>query len=219
MLAVDFAWITAYPEANPQPENEPSCEGTTGGVSFAQSVACIIRAEESGMKKNRIGFVCAGIIGLSLVATGVYSQEKKEGAEAHKIVHFGDLKWTPIMKGCDLAGVSGDSNAEGAPFVLRIRCADGTKVPAHWHPTDENLTVLKGTFLVGMGETFEEAKLQTMNVGNFLTMPKEMRHFAICKGETIVQVHGMGPFKVNWVNPSEVQPPDAPAAAAAKPKS
>ena len=171
------------------------------------------------MKKNRIGFVCAGIIGLSLVATGVYSQEKKEGAEAHKIVHFGDLKWTPIMKGCDLAGVSGDSNAEGAPFVLRIRCADGTKVPAHWHPTDENLTVLKGTFLVGMGETFEEAKLQTMNVGNFLTMPKEMRHFAICKGETIVQVHGMGPFKVNWVNPSEVQPPDAPAAAAAKPKS
>ena len=171
------------------------------------------------MKKIRMGSVCAAMIGIAVVATGVYSQEKKEGAEAHKIVHFGDLKWTPIMKGCDLAGVSGDSNAEGAPFVLRIRCVDGTKVPAHWHPMDENLTVLKGTFLVGTGETFDEAKLQTMNVGNFLTMPKEMRHFAICKGETIVQVHGTGPFKVNWVNPSEVQPPDAPAAATAKPKS
>src|SRR6266478_5159795 len=131
--------------------------------------------------------------------------------------HLGDLKWTPIIKGCDLAPVSGDSNAEGAPFVLRIRCADGIKLPAHWHPTDEHLTVLKGTFLVGMGESFDEAKLQTMNVGNFITMPKEMRHFGLCKGETIVQVHGAGPFKVNWVNPSEVPPPDAPPAA--KPKS
>jgi len=169
------------------------------------------------MRKIRLGSVCAALIGIAAVATAAYSQEKKEGAEAHKIVHFGDLKWTPIIKGCDLAPVSGDSNAEGAPFVLRIRCADGIKLPAHWHPTDEHLTVLKGTFLVGMGESFDEAKLQTMNVGNFLTMPKEMRHFGLCKGETIVQVHGAGPFKVNWVNPSEVQPPDAPAAA--KPKS
>ncbi len=169
------------------------------------------------MRKIRLGSVCVALIGIAAVATAVYSQEKKEGAEAHKIVHFGDLKWTPIIKGCDLAPVSGDSNAEGAPFVLRIRCADGIKLPAHWHPTDEHLTVLKGTFLVGMGESFDEAKLQTMNVGNFLTMPKEMRHFGLCKGETIVQVHGAGPFKVNWVNPSEVQPPDAPATA--KPKS
>ncbi len=144
-----------------------------------------------------------------------YSQEKKEAGDAHKIVHFGDLKWTPIIKGCDLAPVAGDPNAEGAPFVLRIRCTDGTKIPAHWHPTDENLTVLKGTFLVGMGESFDENKLQTMNVGNFVSMPKEMRHFAMNKGETIVQLHGSGPFKVNWVNPSDVQPPDA----APKPKS
>jgi quercetin dioxygenase-like cupin family protein len=168
------------------------------------------------MKKNQLGNVCAALIGLAVAATGVHGQEKKESAEAHKIVHFGDLKWTPIMKGCELAAVAGDSSAEGAPFVLRIRCADGVKIPAHWHPTDEHLTVLKGTFLVSTGESFDEAKLQTMNVGNFVTMPKEMRHFAMCKGETIVQVHGVGPFKVNWVNPSEVQPPDAPAA---KPRS
>lgn len=168
------------------------------------------------MNRNRIAFLCAGVIGLAALATGVYSQEKKESGDAHKIVHFGDLKWTPIMKGCDLAAVAGDPSADGAPFVLRLRCADGTKIPAHWHPTDENVTVLKGTFLVGVGEAFDESKLQTMNVGNFVSMPKEMRHYATCKGETIVQVHGAGPFKVNWVNPSEVQPPDAPGA---KPKS
>jgi hypothetical protein len=170
------------------------------------------------MKKIRIGSVCAVLVGIVVFAMAISSQEKKENADAHKIVHFGDLKWTPIIKGCDLAPVAGDPNAEGTPFVIRLRCADGSKIPAHWHPTDENVTVLKGTFLVGMGEAFDESKLQTMNVGNFVAMPKEMRHFATCKGETIVQVHGAGPFKVNWVNPSEVQQPDAPAAAA-KPKS
>ncbi len=170
------------------------------------------------MKRIRMGSVCVALIGAAVLGAAVYGQEKKASADAHKIVHFGDLKWTPIMKGCDSAPVSGDPNAEGAPFVLRIRCADGAKVPAHWHPTDEYLTVLKGSFLVGLGEAFDETKLQTMNVGNFTMMPKEMRHFGMCKGETIVQVHGAGPFKVNWVNPSDVQLPDAPPAAAAKPK-
>jgi anti-sigma factor ChrR (cupin superfamily) len=160
---------------------------------------------------------CLLAAALAVFAVASRSQEKKESDSAHKIVHFGDLKWTPIIKGCDLAPVSGDPNADGAPFVLRLRCVDGAKIPAHWHPTDENVTVLKGTFLVGMGETFDESKLQPMNVGNFVAMPKEVRHFALSKGETIVQVHGAGPFKVNWVNPSEVQPPDAPAAAAPKP--
>jgi hypothetical protein len=57
-----------------------------------------------------------------------------------------------------------------------------------------------------------ETKLQTLNVGIFISMPKEMRHFAMSKGESIVQVHGMGPFQVNWVNPADVSTLDAPAA-------
>jgi len=167
------------------------------------------------MRKTVVRKYLAVFVAIAALAMAASSQEKKESTEAHKIVRFGDLKWTPIIKGCDLAPVAGDMNTEATPFVLRIRCADGSKIPAHWHPTDENVTVLKGTFLVGMGESFDESKLQTMNVGNFVTVPKEMRHFAMTKGETIVQVHAMGPFKVNWVNPSEVDPPGA----AAKPKS
>jgi quercetin dioxygenase-like cupin family protein len=163
------------------------------------------------MKLNRVVLcaVCALATGVISVGVRAYAQGKAE--EAHKIVRFSDLKWTPIIKGCDLAAVSGDPNADGGTFVIRIRCADGAKIQPHWHPTDENVTVLKGTFLVGMGETFDESKLQTMNVGNFVSMPKEVRHFATSKGETIVQVHGAGPFKVNWVNPADVVPPDAPA--------
>src|SRR5438105_14380748 len=110
------------------------------------------------MKKNQGGRVCTVLAGIVALALAASSQEKKESAEAHRIVHFGDLKWTPIIKGCDLAAVSGDSSAEGAPFVVRIRCADGVKIPAHWHPTDENVTVRKGAILVGMGESFDVAK-------------------------------------------------------------
>ncbi len=169
------------------------------------------------MKRFRVGSVCVALMGAATLAAAVYGQEKKDSPAAPKIMHFGDLKWTPIIKGCDIAVVEGNPDAEGQPFVIRFRCADGAKVPAHWHPTDENLTVLKGAFLVGMGDSFDESKLQTMNVGNFILMPKEMHHFASNKGETVVQIHGTGPFKVNWLNPSEVEKPDTPAAA--KPKS
>jgi len=139
------------------------------------------------------------------------------GNRLYKIVHLEDLNWMPLIKGVDLVPLNGDLNGEGSPFVLRLRCADGAKIPPHWHPTDENITVLKGTLLVGMGETFDEAKLQAMNVGNFVSLPKEVRHFTTSKGETIVQIHGVGPFQANWVNPSEVQPPDGAPRAAAKP--
>src|ERR1700739_5184225 len=115
------------------------------------------------MKKNRVGIAVVALAGIAVMAMGSYSQVKKEGPEAHKIVHYGDLKWTAIIKGCDLAPVSGDPNTEGAPFVLRLRCVDGAKIPAHWHPTDENVTVLKGTFRAGMGQPFAATKSMKMN--------------------------------------------------------
>ena len=161
--------------------------------------------------KSRGGMVlgAAAIFAVLVVVLSLAGQTKKEAAApSHPIVHYSDLKWTPIMKNTDFAVVSGDPNAAGGLYVIRIRCTDGTKIPPHWHPEDENVTVMKGTLLVGMGETYDETKLQTKNFGNFTTVPKEMRHFGFCKGDTIVQVHGVGPFKVNWVNPADVPPPD-----------
>ena len=60
------------------------------------------------------------------------------------------------------------------------------------------------------GEKYDEQRLKPMNVGSFLTMPKEMRHLARAEGDTIIQVHGIAPFKVNWVKPAEVVPPSPP---------
>lgn len=71
------------------------------------------------MRMIRMGSFFAGLLRIAALTSGGYSQEKKESGEAHKIVHFGDLKWTPIIKGSDLAAVDGDPVAEGAPFVVR----------------------------------------------------------------------------------------------------
>ena len=124
----------------------------------------------------------------------------------HQLARAADLKWLPSFMGCEHANVSGDPNAEGKPFVLRIRCPDGAKVPPHWHPTDENMTVLEGTFMIGTGEVFDSSKLTPMDAGSFIFMPKTMRHYALCRGATVLQVHGIGPFKINWLNPAEVFP-------------
>ena len=161
------------------------------------------------MNSSRSAVVCAAFAVAITIAGGAYSQEKSATGSSHGIVHPSDLKWTPLIKGCETAAVNGDPSAEGTPFVLRLRCTAGTRIPAHWHPTDENVTVLQGTFQVGMGEKFDAAKLENMSPGNFVSMPKEMRHYALSKTATIVQVNAVGPFKVNWVNPSEVVPPDA----------
>jgi quercetin dioxygenase-like cupin family protein len=102
---------------------------------------------------------------------------------------------------------SGSGTVRGAEARNGHRAVPSVQVPAHWHPTDESVTVLRGMFLAGMGESYDEAKLETMAAGSFATIPKQMRHFAKAKGEAFVQVHGIGPFKVNWVNPADVVPP------------
>lgn len=121
---------------------------------------------------------------------------------AHPIVTPADLNWAPLIPGSQMAVVAGDPSASGA-FVIRIKSAAGTEIAPHWHPNDENVTVLVGTFSVGMGDKLDPAKLTAMHPGDFLNMPATMHHYAKAQTDTIVQVHGMGPFQVNFVNPAD----------------
>jgi anti-sigma factor ChrR (cupin superfamily) len=98
----------------------------------------------------------------------------------------------------EVAIIQGDPTKEGAPFVIRIRSTPGTQVPPHWHGIDENITVLSGVWCVGMGDKLDEHACRDMAC-RFLTSscPKGCI-FAIAKGD-VVQVHGVGPFKIHWV--------------------
>ena len=116
------------------------------------------------------------------------------------------VKWADappsLPKGAKFTVLSGDPGAAG-PFTIRLRMPAGYGIPPHWHPTDENVTVISGTFSLGMGEKFDQASMKTLPAGGYAVLPAEMRHFASTKGGAIVQIHGTGPFAINYVNPSD----------------
>jgi len=125
---------------------------------------------------------------------------------AHVMITPVQIKWgdapPSLRKGAKLGVMSGDPGAAG-PFTIRLKLPAGYRISPHWHPTDENVTVISGTFSLGMGEKFDQASLKTLPAGGFALLPAEMRHFAWTKGGATVQVHGMGPFVLNYVNPSD----------------
>ena len=143
-----------------------------------------------------------GAVSLSLAAAAAAQLTPS----AHVIVAAPEIKWGPappvLEKGAEFAVVSGDPGKAG-PYVIRLKLPAGFKVAPHWHPTDENVTVISGTFALGMGEKFDAAALKDLPPGGFGLMPAEMRHFAQAKTAAVVQVHGVGPFALNYVNPAD----------------
>jgi hypothetical protein len=97
--------------------------------------------------------------------------------------------------------VSGDPAKSGAPFVIRIHAEAGYIIMPHTHPEDENIVVVKGSWALGMGDHFNRETLEPMEVGTYGFVSKTMPHFALSKTDTIIQVHGIGPFTTYWVAP------------------
>jgi quercetin dioxygenase-like cupin family protein len=114
--------------------------------------------------------------------------------------------WGPappaLPPGARLAVMQGDPS-QSALFTIRLELPDGYRLAAHWHPTDEHVTVISGTFLVGMGDTLDATKTIALPPGGFITAGANMRHYAIARGRTVVQVHAMGPFALTYVNPKD----------------
>ena len=131
---------------------------------------------------------------------------KPAGAAKHVMMTEADMNWGPapagLPPGGQLAVLDGDPGKPGT-FVIRAKMPDGYKVMPHWHPTDESLTVISGSLSVGMGDTWDDSSLKELKAGDYARMPKTMHHYALAKGETIIQIHGMGPFAITYVNPKD----------------
>jgi hypothetical protein len=124
----------------------------------------------------------------------------------HGIFAPGDVKWKEgppsLAPGAKFAVLEGDPSKEGL-FTMRLWLPDGFKIQPHWHPAVEHITVVSGEFHVGMGETFDTATGHTLKEGTFAFLSSQMRHFAWAKGETVLQLHGVGPWQINYVNPAD----------------
>lgn len=162
---------------------------------------------------------CAGVVALVVVSAAAARQSqpahttpakthaKAAMAAKHVMVPASEVKWGPgpdaLPPGSELAVLSGDPGKAGLPFVVRAKMPDGYIVPPHYHPTDENVTVLSGTLRAGMGKKADEAALKDFEAGSFVLMPKKAPHWAKAQGETIIQIHGLGPFDVIYLNPQD----------------
>ena len=152
--------------------------------------------------------ISLGII-LVLSAVALSAQEKKAAAKpaAHAQNAFtaDQVKWGPappfVPAGAQLAVLEGDPMGTGS-YTIRFKMPDGYKVAPHWHPQRENVTILSGQLDVGMGDKFDEKAMKPFGAGSFAYLDPSMHHYVKTSGETIIQIHGKGPVKFNYINPA-----------------
>lgn len=123
----------------------------------------------------------------------------------HMVVEPAALKWAAVPSlppGAQIAVIEGPLN-EAVPFTIRLKFPGGYRIPPHWHPAVERVTVLSGTFHLGAGDSFEPGKAHTIPAGGMVVMPAQSRHFAWTTGETVVQLHGTGPWGITYVNAAD----------------
>jgi quercetin dioxygenase-like cupin family protein len=163
------------------------------------------------MKKYQLCLVVVGLLGvvsLGLAQTAQKAKHSTSGARAaHVLVTPDQIKWGPgppsLPPGSQLAVLEGDPSKAGSQFTMRATLPDGYRIPPHWHPTDERIVVLQGSFGMGVGNKFDQSAGHELPTGSYASMPKGLRHYAWAVGETVIQVSGVGPFEVNYVNAAD----------------
>ncbi len=137
----------------------------------------------------------------------VYSLFPLAFADDHIMKQPNELEWkdgpASLPSGAKVSLVEGDP-AQPGPFTLRLQLPPNYKIPPHWHPAIEHITVLDGEFAMGAGEKFDKAKATILPQGGIAVMPIKFKHYAFTLDQlTIVQLHGIGPWDIIYVNPSD----------------
>ena len=141
-----------------------------------------------------------------VVLAGVASTAPAGTMEGHSIVSPQEIEWGPapavLPPGAEAAVLFGDPSKEGL-FVLRLKLPAGYSVPPHTHPVDEVVTVISGTFSMGMGETADKSSAQPLPAGSFFALPPGTAHYVFIGEATVVQISTVGPWDLTYVNPAD----------------
>jgi len=151
-------------------------------------------------------------LGLALLVplTAASAQTKKRGASQTQrpvtIALPDQMTWGPapamLPAGANVAVLEGDPTKSRA-FTMRLLMPDGYQIPPHFHPAPEHVTVISGALMVGMGEKFDESQMKTLPAGTFGMIPVGTHHYAKAQGETVLQLHGIGPWRLIYVNKAD----------------
>jgi quercetin dioxygenase-like cupin family protein len=150
-------------------------------------------------------FIVAGVTLAAALCTAAITYSQTDG-KSHVMLTPSALSWgaapPTLPPGAQASVLEGDPSKPG-PFTIRIKAPDGYRIAPHYHPADEHVTVLQGALLMGLGDKADMAAARELTMGSFAVMPAGVRHFASMKGETILQLHGVGPWGITYVNPAD----------------
>ena len=149
-------------------------------------------------------FLTAAVVALALGAVPVAAQPPYAGAGT-LLVEPTQLSWRPapsVAPGATIAVIEGPID-KAAPFTFRLALPAGAKIAPHTHPAYERVTVLSGTLYFAVGEAYDPAKARGFGPGSVAIMPSGTPMFGYTKEATVIQVHGMGPWGLQYVNPAE----------------
>ena len=142
----------------------------------------------------------------AVAAVALISGAAAFGSAGHGVAAAPSPNWGPappfFPAGARFAVMQGDPSGTGV-YTVRLEMPAGYVIKPHWHPTDEYVTVLSGRFLVGMGDSVDTQQTMALGQDGFVTAPAQAHHFAVAARRTVVQVHGMGPFAITYVNPAD----------------
>jgi hypothetical protein len=116
------------------------------------------------------------------------------------------LTWTDgppsLPPGAKFAVLEGDP-AKPGPFVFRVKVPDGYRIPPHTHPKPERVSVIAGTFCLGMGARSDQTKGEALPAGAYSSWPAGMKLSVWVKGETVLPFHGEGPWVIPYLSPAD----------------
>lgn len=145
-------------------------------------------------------------VAAALAAAATIAAQPQAGERHHAVVHADAVAWGPappsLPPGAQAAALLG-SPAKPGPFVIRLKFPSGFVVPPHRHSKDEFVTVISGRFSAAAGEKAVGASHKPLPAGSFIHLPAGMPHYAMAYGETVVQINGVGPFDVVYVDPRD----------------
>jgi len=157
------------------------------------------------MKRNF--YVALAIIALMFCAGRFLTLAAQPGSHETHAFTPDTIPWGPpppfIAPGAQFAVLEGDPSASHGDYTVRLKIPDGYRIAPHFHPLRENVTVISGTFKVGMGDVFKKDKMAAFTAGSFAFLDPEMHHYAMACGEVVVQVHGSSPLQFNYINPED----------------
>jgi quercetin dioxygenase-like cupin family protein len=157
----------------------------------------VLRTGIGGMSRSAAILAAGAFMAPVALAPSAVAQDD------HVLIRSDAFEYAPgpasLDEGAEYAVLYGDPGGDGV-FAMRLKLPDGFHIAPHHHSQPEIVTVISGTFHIGMGEDADRDEATALEPGGFFAYPPGMVHYAYAEGETVIQLNSTGPWTITYVN-------------------